>query len=70
MKRETYNALKLKYEAEILRYKVTVDNYFENPTAIGEHPDLIDEMDKYIEKLATAQGNLDVLTSVFGGHSI
>lgn len=60
-----YQALKAKYESEVLRYKVTVDNYFENPTAIGEHPDLIEEMDKYVEKLATAQGNLDVLESVF-----
>lgn len=60
-----YRALEAKYESEILRYKVTVDNYFENPTAIGEHPDLIDEMDKYIEKLATSQGNLDTLRTVF-----
>ena len=60
-----YQALKAKDESEILRYKVTVDNYFENPTAIGEHPDLIEEMDKYIEKLATAQGNLDILKTVF-----
>lgn len=60
-----YQALEAKYNAEILRYKVTVDNYFENPTAIGEHPDLIEEMDKYIEKLATAQGNLDILKTFF-----
>lgn len=65
MRKEMYQALKAKYESEVLRYKVTVDNYFENPTAIGEHPDLIEEMDKYIEKLATAQGNLDILESVF-----
>jgi hypothetical protein len=65
MRKEMYQALKAKYESEVLRYKVTVDNYFENPTAIGEHPDLIEEMDKYIEKLATAQGNLDVLKTVF-----
>ena len=65
MRKEMYQALRAKYESEVLRYKVTVDNYFENPTAIGEHPDLIEEMDKYIEKLATAQGNLDVLESVF-----
>lgn len=65
MKKEMYEALETKYNAEILRYKVTVDNYFENPTAIGEHPDLIEEMDKYIEKLATAQGNLDILKTFF-----
>lgn len=65
MKKEMYQALRAKYDAEILKCKVTVDNYFENPTAIGEHPDLIEEMDKYVEKLATAQGNLDILESVF-----
>ena len=65
MRKEMYQALEAKYNAEILRYKVTVDNYFENPTAIGEHPDLIEEMDKYIEKIATAQGNLDILKTFF-----
>ncbi len=63
-----YQALKAKYEAEILRYKVTIDNYFENPTAIGEHPDLIEEMDRYIEKLSTSQGNLDILQSTYSKH--
>ena len=63
-----YQALEAKYKAEILRYKVTVDNYFENPTAIGEHPDLIEEMDKYIEKIATAQGNLDTLKNEFSKY--
>ena len=40
-----------KYKAEISEALATLDVYFNNPVAIGEHPDLLTEIDKYIEKL-------------------
>ena len=41
-----------KYKAEISEALATLDVYFTNPVAIGEHPDLLTEIDKYIEKAA------------------
>jgi len=54
-----------KYKAEISEALATLDVYFNNPVAIGEHPDLLTEIDKYIEKLETATGKLETLEKYF-----
>ena len=50
-----------KYKAEISEALATLDVYFNKPVAIGEHPDLLTEIDKYIEKLEAATGKLETL---------
>ena len=48
-----------KYKAEISEALATLDVYFNNPVGIGEHPDLLTEIDKYVEKLETLQRYFD-----------
>ena len=43
--------------------------YFQKPVAIGEHPDLLTEIDKYIEKLEAATGKLETLQRYFDEHA-
>ena len=38
-----------------------VKNYFYNPTAIGEHPDLLAEIDKALKEWDEADGKLEAL---------
>ena len=47
-----YEALKKKYEAEIEESLVTLRIYMNKSVGIGEHSDLITELDKYVTKLA------------------
>ena len=47
-----------KYKAEISEALATLDVYFTNPVAIGEHPDLLTEIDKYIEGPITERRGL------------
>ena len=54
-----------KYKAEISESLAILDVYFKNPVAIGEHPDLLTEIDKYVEKLETATGKLETLSKYF-----
>jgi hypothetical protein len=54
-----------KYKAEISEALATLEVYFNNPVGIGEHPDLLTEIDKYIEKLDSAQGKLKTLRMNF-----
>ena len=54
-----------KYKAEISEALATLDIYFNNPVGIGEHPDLLAEIDKYIEKLETATGKLETINKHF-----
>ena len=54
-------ALASKYEAEIKVAKATLQVYFKNSVGIGEHSDLVEEFDKHIEALASAEEKLETL---------
>ena len=54
-----------RYKAEISEALATLDVYFNNPVAIGEHRDLLTEIDKYIEKLDSATSKLETLEKYF-----
>ena len=56
-----YKALRKKYEAEIEESLATLQIYLNKSVGIGEHSDLITELDKYVSKLATAEDNLTTL---------
>jgi hypothetical protein len=56
------NSLKRKYEAEILEAEATLMIYLENAAGIGEHPQMMEEMDNFVEKLANASDKLQTLT--------
>ena len=58
-------AVKAKYQAEILECIATLEIYFTNAVAIGEHPDLLAEVDKYVGKLESASGKLNALGEHF-----
>ena len=57
-------ALQKKYEGEIAEASATLQVYFHNPVGIGEHPEIITEMDKQIEKIAAAKEKLEVLGDI------
>jgi len=60
------NALKKRYEAEMAEAEANLSLYFSdrNLAAIGEHSDLMDEHDKWIEKYTNAKDKLETLTSL------
>ena len=65
MKTHLYNALKLKYQAEVLEAYTNLMNYFENKVAVAEHPNILKSMDKLVEKLGTAEDKLKTLQENF-----
>jgi len=56
-----YDALVKKYEAEVAEAKAILEVYFTNAAGIGEHPNIIEEMDKQISRLSSAEGSLEAL---------
>lgn len=62
-----YEALKKKYEAQILEAEANLYLYFSNErlSAIGEHSDLLTEHDKWIEVLANATDKLQTLETIY-----
>ena len=61
LRRSILEALRAKYEAEIAEADTIANIYLENSVGIGEHPQHVDEVDKLIEKIATAEEKLQVL---------
>lgn len=59
------SALQKKYESEISMGVATLKVYLNNPVAIGEHPQHIEEMDKLLDSIASAQDKLDNLNKHF-----
>lgn len=60
-----YDSLIKKYESEIAESEATLMVYMENPVGIGEHPQHLEEMDKFVEKLAAANDKLENLKEFY-----
>lgn len=58
-------ALRAKYNAQRLEALATLEVYMNNPVGIGEHPQIIEEMDKLVQQVADADGCLEVINNVF-----
>ena len=64
MKQLAIDALRQIYDAQKKTAKYTLTNYLENPAAIGEHPDLLEEMDKAIGSWEEANSKLEALDEI------
>ena len=63
MENKLLNALVANYNADLQRAEANLVNYFNNPSAIGEHPDVVGEMVKLVDAVSAARGCLSVLQS-------
>jgi len=72
MKNLLYNALVKKYEAEKAEAMATLNIYFNSSVGIGEHPQHLEEMDKFVDQLAAAEDKLEALKINFdaGGNPL
>ena len=64
LQQKMYYALIKKYEAEVAEAEATLTIYFTTPVGIGEHPQHLEEMDKMVDKLATAKDKIERLTEI------
>jgi hypothetical protein len=64
-----YRALEAKYEAQIAEAQATLAIYFESSVGIGEHPQHLEEMDKFVTQLTDAQDKLETLLTLYSNIS-
>ena len=55
------DALEKKYESDISKADATIKVYLENPVGIGEHPQIVEEVDKQISGICKAKEKLEEL---------
>tara|TARA_Y100000768_G_scaffold347130_1_gene295183 strand:+ start:24 stop:254 length:231 start_codon:yes stop_codon:yes gene_type:complete len=65
-----YKALIKKYESDISSAYATLIVYFDNPVGIGEHPQHLEEMNKLVEQIASAEDKLKSLNKHFNNTQI
>ena len=63
--RKMYDALLMKYQSQMADSEASLLVYFNNPVAIGEHPQHIEEMDKLVEKIANAKDKLETIRNFY-----
>jgi hypothetical protein len=64
------SALRKKYEAEMEEAKANLALYVNQLVAIGEHSDLMEEHDKWIEKYTNAKDKLSTIEELFSSQNI
>ena len=66
IKKHFYNALEDRFNADKSKAIAQLELSFNQPVAIGEHPQLLDDMAKLVSDVATAEENLAALRENFG----
>ena len=59
------DALRKKYEAQIADAYASALVYLNSAVGIGEHPQFIDELDKLVDKISSAEENIQTLNKYF-----
>ena len=65
-----FKALIKQYESDIASAYATLTIYFDSAVGIGEHPQHLEEMDKLVDKIATAEDKLKSLNKHFNNTQI
>ena len=58
------NALASRYQAELMALQVNIENYTSNSVGVAEHPDIVTEVDKLIEQVASAEEKLKIVSEM------
>ena len=64
MSLDKLDAAKKYYEAIAAEAEVTIDLYLNNSVGIGEHPGVMEELRKQIEKLGEARDGIDSIITL------
>jgi hypothetical protein len=65
MREQILDALRLHAKAHIEKHKMNVEIYLTNPVGVGEHPQIMDSIEKELEEIATYHDQLEVLNTYF-----
>tara|TARA_B110000211_G_scaffold128678_1_gene147831 strand:- start:1690 stop:1896 length:207 start_codon:yes stop_codon:yes gene_type:complete len=65
LKQQMINAARKHAEAEIELHKTNVEVYMQKVVGIGEHSDIIETIQKELDKMASAHDRLEMLDKYF-----
>ena len=65
MRNQMLKAVRRHAEAHIEKHRMNVEVYLNNPVGVGEHPDIMDAIEKEIEEMAKYHDHLEILDNYF-----
>lgn len=65
MREQMLHALRAHAQGKIEMHKMNVEVYLTNPAGIGEHPDVMEAIEKEIEAIAEYDDQIEVLDRYF-----
>lgn len=65
MRNQMLTAVRKHAEAHIEKHRMNVEVYLNNPVGVGEHPDIMDAIEKEIEEMAKYHDHLEILDNYF-----
>lgn len=65
MRKEMIGVLKQHFEAHILKHKMNVDIMLANPMGIHDHTDLMEAIEKEVDKISEYMDKLEVMNTYF-----
>ena len=61
MRRAILDALEQRYNAEIAEADVMINIYLTNSVGIGDHPQHLEDVNKLVQKIASAKEKIEIL---------
>lgn len=65
LREEMINAALKHAEAHIDKHRMNVEIYLTNPVGVGEHSEVMDEIEKQLDEMARYQDHVDILKYYF-----
>jgi ribosomal protein S3 len=59
------HAAKQHAEAHIEKHRMNIEIYLTNPVGVGEHSEVMEEIEKQLDEMARYQDHVDILDSYF-----
>lgn len=65
MREKLLKAVKSHAQGHIDKHLANIEVYLNNPVGVGEHPDIIEAIEKELEEIGIYQNQLDILDAYF-----
>lgn len=65
MKEDMINALIDHAKGHIAKHKMNVEVYFKNAAGVGEHPDVMEAIEKELKIIAEYDGQIEIIKKYF-----
>ena len=69
MRKEMLEALQANAKGKLQMHRMNVEVYLNHPAGIGEHPDVMEAMEKEIQAMAEYHDQLEILETYFTGKA-